>query len=123
MVGMLHRRDIIRGIGPWLARRAVEEGKQHLFPIEVDPELIELSKPAVAKSFRERAETPVREYMRPIEAKVDTTDTLDLVIEKLVIHDVSLVTVLMDGKVVGVVSSVDVFYEVSRIVLGGGDAP
>ena len=121
MVGLLHRRDIIRGIGPWHARRATQEGKQHLFPIQVDPELLELSKPSVTKSFRERANQPVRDHMLPVLATVDHDDPLDTIIEKMVVHDVSLVAVLEHGQVVGVVSSVDVFYEVSRIVLGGED--
>jgi CBS domain-containing protein len=123
MVGMLRRRDMIRGLGPWAARRARKEGKQHLFPIQLDPEVLELSRPAVAKSFRERASTPVRDHMLPVETTVDHDESIDKVIEQMVIHDVSLVPVLEGGRVVGVMSSVDVFYEVSRIVLGGEDAP
>ncbi len=121
MVGMLRRTDILRGLGPWHARRAKQKGRQRLFPIQMDPHMMDLSRPALAKGFRERAKRPVSEVMTPVQVTVPQDAHIDKLIETMVVHDLSLVPVLADGKVVGVVSAVDVFYEVSRVVLGGED--
>ena len=123
LLGMLRRRDIIRGLGPGHLRGASTGGRKQLFPVEFDPLLTELSRPGVATRVREHANRPVRDVMLPIRATVDHDDHLGKVIERMVVDDVSVVPVLEHGRVAGVVSSVDVFFEVSRIVLGTDEAP
>jgi predicted transcriptional regulator len=55
--------------------------------------------------------------MRPIKETVDYEDHLGKVIYEMVDNSLSFVPVLKEGKVVGVVRTVDVFREVASIVL------
>jgi predicted transcriptional regulator len=64
----------------------------------------------------ERAEMPVSEVMQPIVTTVKYDDHLAKIIYKMVNHDLSLLPVIKDGKVVGVVRTVDVFREIADIL-------
>ena len=67
--------------------------------------------------FREAAERPVTDVMLPIKAKVSHDDNLIKAIDAMVKNDISLVPVVRDGRVAGVVRSVDVLHEIAQLVL------
>jgi len=71
----------------------------------------------MVKIFREQSERPVSDVMVPITVTLEYDDNLTKIIYDMVKHDLSLVPVLKDGRVVGVVRSVDVLHEISDIVL------
>ena len=117
LMGMARRRDILRGLEPeFLLGRPVESRKT-LFDVKVDPNLSELSYDRLLEGIRKQAERKISEVMRPIVATVDHEDHLIKVIYELVDHGLSTIPVLKEGKVVGVVRSVDVFTEIANILL------
>jgi len=117
LMGIARRRDILRGLEPeFLAEKPLQYRKK-LFDVKVDPNLSELSYDKLLKGVRERSERPVSEVMRPIQATVNHDDHIIKVIYELVSTNVSLVPVLKDDRIIGVVRSVEVFHEISKLIL------
>ncbi len=117
LMGMARRRDIMRGLEPdFLVSRPIESRKT-LFDVRVDPNLSELSYDKLLEGMRRQAERPISDVMRPIAATVDHEDHMIKVIYEMVDRGLSLLPVLREGKVVGVVRSVDVFHEIAEILL------
>ena len=117
LLGMVRRRDIFRGLEPRFLAGEPMEYRKKLFDVKVDPNLAELSADKMIQGLREQAERPVSEVMIPIVATVDHDDHLMKVLYELVGNDISLIPVLKDNKVVGVVRSVDVLHEIAQILL------
>jgi CBS-domain-containing membrane protein len=116
LLGMLRRRDIMRGLEPkFLLSGSMEYGRK-LFDVQVDPNLAEISSDKIVAHMRQRADRPVRDFMIPIPATIDYDDHLMKAIYEMVDRNTSLLPVLKDGKVVGVVRSVDVLQEVALIL-------
>lgn len=115
-VGYARRRDIMRGLEPSsLVSRPLEYRKK-LFDVAVDPNLSELSWDHVVKRMREQGERPISDVMRPIEATIEADDHIIKAVYEMVSLDVSPIPVLKDGKVVGVVRTVDVFHELALLL-------
>ena len=93
------------------------EYRRQLFEVDVDPNLSDLSSERIVRGIREQAERPVSDVMLPITVTLDANDNIMKIVYDMVKHDLSLVPVLRDGRVVGVVRSVDVLHELSDIVL------
>ena len=81
------------------------------------PELLELSDGQAVNRIKERAERPVGDVMQPIKVTLQHDDHLMKIIYEMVENNLSMIPVLEDGSVVGVVRSVDVLDEVSKLVL------
>ncbi len=117
LVGIVRRRDILRGLEPkFLSEKSLYYRKK-LFDVKIDPDLSELSYDKLLKGVKERAERPVNEIMRRIQATVRHDDHIIKVIYELVDNNVSLVPVLRDDQLVGVVRSVELFDEVASLLL------
>ena len=117
LVGLLRRRDILRGLIPDFLLSKPLEYRKKLFDIKVDPNLSELSFEQLIKGFRERAEKPVSSVMMRDIKTMDYDDLITKIIYKMVEDDVPLHPVLLNQKVVGVVRSVDVFHEIAKYIL------
>ncbi len=117
MVGMVRRRDVLRGLEPKMLVSKPLEYRKKLFDVKVDPNLSELSYDKMINAVREQAERPVSEVMQPIVVTVDHEDHLIKIIYEMVDKNLSLLPVLKDRKLVGVVRSVDVFHQVATFVL------
>jgi CBS-domain-containing membrane protein len=117
LMGMVRRRDILRGLEPDFLSQKPISYRRKLFDVKVDPNLSEISFDKIIFGVRERAERPVSEVMIPIEATVDYEDHIVKVIYEMNQHDLSILPVLRDNKVVGVVRTVDVFHEIAKSVL------
>lgn len=117
LMGMARRRDILRGLEPEFLHSRPVEARKTLFDVKVDPNLSELSYDKLLEGLRRQAERRISEVMRPIVATVDYGDHMIKVIYEMVDRGVSQIPVLKDGKVVGVVRSVDVFSEICEILL------
>jgi CBS domain-containing protein len=117
LLGIVRRRDILRGLQPTFLTGEGVEYRRQLFEVDVDPNLSDLSSERIVRGIREQAERPVSDVMLPITVTLNATDNIMTIIYDMVKHDLSLVPVLRDGRVVGVVRSVDVLHELSDIVL------
>jgi predicted transcriptional regulator len=117
LLGVVQRRDILRGLrSRFLGGRATRQRRQ-LFDVKVDPNLSELSYETQIEAMRESAEQPVSSVMRPIKMTVDHQDHIMKVIAEMIACDQSVIPVLRDNRVVGVVRSVEVFREAAAVVL------
>jgi len=116
LIGMVRRRDILRGMSPDAMQESIERrGEQ-------DPGLMRDRRPADKTretnldEIRKRAERPVQEVMTPIRISVPHDAGLMEIVEVLVINDSSLVPVLKDNLVSGVIRSTDVLHSIGKLI-------
>ena len=117
LLGIVRRRDILRGLEPKFLKTIPPPRRGQLFDVEIDPDLVELSSGKIIKAMQEQAEHPVSEVMQPIVATADTNDHVAKLIYKMVSREQDLIPVIKDNSVVGVVRTVDVFDEIAHILL------
>ena len=116
LLGMLRRRDIMRGLEPKFLRSGSMQYERKLFDVQVDPNLAELSSDKVIARVREGANRLVGDFMIPIPATIDYEDHLMKAVYEMVHQNTSLLPVLKEGQVVGVVRSVDVLHEIALVI-------
>jgi predicted transcriptional regulator len=114
LVGLLRRRDILRGLEPRFLVNAPLEYRRKLFDVGLDPNLSNVPFEQVWKEIQAQSERQVREVMQPVVATVRHDDALIKVIYELVARNVSLLPVLEGEQVVGVVRTADVFCELAQ---------
>ncbi len=117
LLGTIRQRDILRGLEPKFLKTMALPNRRMLFDVEADPNLVDFSSGKVGQAIKEQAELPVSEIMIPTITTVNFDDHLAKVIYKMVTHDLSMVPVLRDGKVVGAVRSVDALHEIANLLL------
>ncbi|MBD3257290.1 CBS domain-containing protein [candidate division GN15 bacterium] len=117
LMGMARRRDILRGLEPEFLRDKPLQYRKKLWEVETDPDLSELSYDKVLEDCRRLAEQPISEVMIPIQATVRHNDHIVRVTYEMNKHNLSLLPVMKDNAVVGVVRSVDIFHEFAKIIL------
>lgn len=117
LMGTARRRDILRGLEPEYLLGKPLETRKKIFNVKVDPNLSELSYDRLIEGIRKQAERPVCDVMQPILITVDYDDHVIKVIYEVVDKNLAVVPVVKDGKVVGVVRTVDLLAEVARIIL------
>ncbi len=117
LLGMVRRRDILRGLEPeFLSQKPLPDRKQ-LFDLTPDADLSEVFFDKIMEGVRQRAERPVSEVMIPVVGTADFDDHIAKVVYKMNANKFSLLPVLKDGRVVGVVRTVDVFHEFAKLLL------
>jgi CBS-domain-containing membrane protein len=117
LMGTVRRRDILRGLEPAFLSSRPTEMKKDLYSIGIDPNLSEFSYDRLLEGMRKQAERPVSDVMIPIKITLGYDDHLVKVIYEMVDHNVSMIPVLKNGRVVGVIRSTDVLREVVKMVL------
>ena len=117
LLGMVRRRDLMRGLDPEALQSASMDFHKKLPNPEQDSSSQKPFFDRVMKTIQERAETLVSDAMLPVKATVDQEDSLIRVVYEMVENDLSFVSVLKDKEVVGIVCIEDVFHEVARLVL------
>jgi predicted transcriptional regulator len=117
LLGIVRRRDILKGLEPKFLRTMPIHHRKELFDVEVDPNLVDFSTGKIATAVQEQADHKVSEIMQPIVATVKYEAHLAKVIYKMIHWDLNLLPVLKDTRVVGVVRSVDAFHEIAKMVL------
>jgi len=118
LMGMARRRDILRGLEPTFLREKPMEHRKKLWDVQIDPNLSEFSYSSVIEAVVKRAnETPISDVMLPIKATVDYDDHIVRVIYEMNKHNLSMLPVLQDDRIVGVVRSVDIFHEIAKVVV------
>jgi CBS domain-containing protein len=116
LLGVLRRRDIMRGLEPRFLLSGSLDYDRRLFDVEVDPNLAELSYEKITARMRQQADRPVHDFMVPIAATIDYEDHIMKAIYEMVDRNTSLLPVLREGEIVGVVRSVDVLNEIASII-------
>lgn len=116
LLGLLRRRDIMRGLEPSFLVGGSLDYRRKLFDVKIDPNLSELSHDKIIARIRKRADRLVGEFMLPIKATIDCDDHIMKAMNEMVDQNTSLLPVLEDDRVVGVVRSVDVLSEIALIV-------
>ncbi len=117
IAGTVRRRDLMRGLEPKFLVSQPLEYRLKLFDVEVDPGLSELSFDKVVKGIREQADRPVTDVMCPLERTIDYDDHIMKAVYAMVSHSLSILPVVQDNKVVGVIRTVDVFHELAELVV------
>lgn len=116
LVGSVRRRDIMRGLEPKFLLNEPLDYRKKLFDVKIDPELSELSYDHLIKEVREQAARPVKTVMKPLQVTIHHDDHLIKAIYEMVSYGVSLLPVLKERRVVGVLRSVEVFKALTSII-------
>jgi CBS domain containing-hemolysin-like protein len=116
LLGLLRRRDIMRGLEPGFLAGGPLAYQRKLFDVRIDPNLSELSDDSMIARIRQRAQAPVEQFMIPIPATIEHDAHIMKAMCEMVDQNTSLLPVLQDDTVVGVVRSVDVMNELALIV-------
>lgn len=118
LMGMLRRRDILRGMEPQFLTRMSDEQRMDLFDISSDPDFTKVPFDDIMEGVEQQAEVEIGNFMIPIETAVDFNDHIFTVIYEMNFQDTYLLPVLKEGTLVGVVRTVDVFHKISEYVIG-----
>ncbi len=124
LVGIVRRRDIMRGLEPDFLVSQPLEYRVKLFEVGQDPHLTELSTDLsrevdldrVVKGLRAQAGRPVGDVLRPIPTSLGPEDQVMKAVYEMVSLNQSLIPVVEDDKVIGVLRSVDVFHELALLL-------
>lgn len=116
LLGIVRRRDLLRGLEPKYLKTMPVTHRRKLFDVDEGEDLIEFSSGRFAEALEQQAEQPVSEVMNPVAAVVDINDHLAKVIFKMISRDLNLIPVLRGETLVGVVRSVDVFHEIAHML-------
>ncbi len=120
LVGIVRRRDIMRGLEPdFLVRQPLENRVAH-FGVGTDPHLTELTGglplEAVIKGLKANSGRPVSDILKPISTTLMPSDRLLKAIYEMVSLNESLIAVVEGEEVLGVVRSVDLLHELAQLL-------
>ena len=114
LMGLVRRRDIMKGFEPENFFGDQAHYSQHLFEVKHDPDLLEISSERLHKSIEEKAEQSVSTIMAPIESTVDYNDHLFKIVYEMNHHQLSMLPVIKDDAVVGVIRTVEVTSQIAK---------
>lgn len=117
LLGITRRRDILRGLELHFLAQSGDGASPLTSGGETDSRRAETSSEKLIAGIKEQAERPVSDVMLPIQATVDYEDEVMKVISKMVGHNISMLPVLQEDRVVGVIRSVEVFHEIASLIL------
>lgn len=120
LVGKVRRRDIMRGLEPpFLAQQPLDSTVAY-FMGEYESDLSSLThgltRSQVLKGLRDQGDRPVADVVRPISITLRPQDPMLKAVYEMVSHNLSLIPVVEDGQVLGVVRSVDVLHELAGLL-------
>lgn len=118
LLGMAGRRDILRGLEPDFLMERPLESRMELFGSGIEAEQRAPFYGKVMATAMEKTSLPISHVMRPVRATVDYGDHIFKAIYLMNSQHMSLLPVIRDGEVVGVVRTVDVFRKVVRLLTG-----
>lgn len=123
LIGMIRRRDILKALEPRFMQKVPHHHQKDYFDIEGDPDLVALSSGKLIKTMRAQADQNINDIMLPADLMFTANydDHIAKIVYIMALKDLNLLPVMRDGKVVGVVRSVDVFHEVARLILEDED--
>lgn len=117
LVGVARRRDILRGLEPeFLVSKPLTQRKG-LFDVKLDPNLSEFSYDKILDGIEERTKRPISDVMLEANVLIDSDEHLIKAIYEMVDSNLSVIPVVDDGRVIGVLRSEDVLKVVAEIIL------
>ncbi len=108
LVGMVRRRDILRGLEVSFHTDIEATQTELTIPTDIDPNLAELMSEDDSGRLKHRLERPLSEVVRELPGRVNADDSLMKVVRELVGNDTHIAAVIENETVVGVARSVDV---------------
>ena len=114
LVGMVRRRDILRGLEPEFHHDFDVTHPEVHFQPEIDPNLLDLAGPGDVDRLRRKLAKPVSEVVRDLSGRVAADDSLMKVCRELVGKDSHIAAVMDDDQVIGVIRSLDVLHAVTE---------
>ena len=115
LIGMLRRRDILRGLSPRWFFSAESGHPEDVFDTEMDENISEVLADKVVSRFKERGLQTVEDYVQGISGVVDVNDSLISLVSIMVKKGYHMLPVLEEGRAVGVVRSVEVMWAVNEL--------
>lgn len=119
LVGLMGMRDILRGVFPDYLRATLPGQTRDANALPQYPALALLWQDSFHTQCRDDASKPVKPHMSPVTATVSPSDPATKAVYLMVFTDSSMLPVVENYKVVGVIRMVDVFNEASKVVLHG----
>jgi predicted transcriptional regulator len=119
LLGMLNRQDLLRGLRPEMMANQPNHYQEKMVDVKIDADLLTMSfscDKAMA-SLKRQIEQPVSEFLSPIETTVGRDDYLLETIYKMIDRNLSLVPVVQDGRIVGVVYALDALREMTKLLI------
>ena len=118
LMGTVRRRDIMRGLEPEFLHDHPLPDRKKLFDVKHDDTLFSVySYDKLVNGLRDQAETQVKDVMIPVAVTIDHDDHIIKAMYEMVENNVTLLPVIKDDTVAGVVRSNDLFHEIARILL------
>lgn len=116
VVGMIRRRDILRGLEPlgFFGRHA-HHPKLYV-EIEPDLNLVEAAFDHFCARCIKQADEPIEKYMVPIKHALSYDDHLMKIIYMIDLTGMSHLPVVKDNEVIGVVRTVEVLAEIAKML-------
>ncbi len=119
LVGLMGMRDILRGVFPDFLRATLPGHSRDAIALPQYPALALLWQDSFHTQCKEEALKPVKPHMAPVTVTVSPSDPATKAAYLMVFTDSSMLPVVENGSVVGVIRMVDVFNEASKVVLHG----
>jgi CBS domain-containing protein len=119
LLGMVRRREIMRGLMPDIARCQDRSYGAESLRVNMPTDLYKMSfsEEQIIESLRVQIERPISEFMLPIEVTVDYDDYLIHAAYVMIDKDLSFVPVVKEGSVVGIIDAVRVLGEIVKLLL------
>ncbi len=115
-VGIVRRRDILKGLLPdYLSGKSVRHRGTE-FPMTVDTHVSEFSWDRAVEGLREQAKRKISEVMNPITLTVNYNDHLLKAMQEIVALNYVAIPVVKENKIIGMVRSGDLMHEIERFL-------
>ncbi len=116
LIGMLRRRDILRGLSPRWFFGPQEQHQENFTDTDMDHNISEVLADKAVSRFHERARLPITDYIQGIAGVVDSDSSLIRLVNIMVKKGYHMLPVLEDEQVIGVVRSVEVMWAVNSLL-------
>lgn len=118
LLGILRQEDILRGLKPDILAENAQRHAEKLFDVKVDPNLYKFCNGERALNLlREQIERPIGDFARPIDVMLNCDDDLLPTIGLMIDRDLDFIPVLRDNRIAGILSTLDVLQEVTKLLV------
>ena len=116
LLGIVRRRDIFRGLDPDALSQLLVKTRKEASGSKDEHARSETAFKKLADKLEKRSTQPVTDVMQRIQVTVNFDDHFIKVISQTVNSDLSLLPVVKEGEVVGVIRTVDLFSELMKLM-------
>ncbi|MFH1052306.1 MAG: CBS domain-containing protein [bacterium] len=114
LLGMVRRRDIMRGFQPKCFYGHCATHHQMIYKVEDDPNLLEIAFERFYNVIQDMANRSISEVMIRVTHTVNYDDHIIKIIYEMTDQHYSLLPVLKNGEVIGVIRTVEVMDEIRK---------